>query len=163
RVVDPVQDLWRPVGGTEVQPDGMPLLLAPLELKQVGELRREESQPEHPAAVPDGPGELLPEFGDGRRDAIHRGFQSEDGPGPEAGLFLTTGTDAVATERTRHHPVAVDMVAALPVVAAAGVLVDVDAAICRGLPGLAAFRPVPGPAVRSVLEGQFQAHIAEKQ
>ena len=73
-------DSWM-VCPAEIEPDRVGLLFARLELEQVADLAREESQIERPALGVDGLGKLLPEFRDRRRDGTRPAVDRDDGAG----------------------------------------------------------------------------------
>jgi hypothetical protein len=118
RGAEPLQHLGRGVAA-ERDREHPRLLLAALELVEVGELLREQPQRDRVGRRLDRHREILPEV---RRGDPQAGDQ-HDGRGA-AGRFGTV--QPVAPEPERHDTVAVDVVPALPVLPAARLLVQLE-------------------------------------
>jgi hypothetical protein len=161
--MDPIQRrTGRRATGAEVEPDRVRLLLAPLELEAVAELFGEQPDSEDPAPHLDRLGELLPELGDRRGQGTVRPLKGDDRTGPEAEFFPARPPQPIAAERARHPALSVDMAPALPIRAAAGILIDLEGpGLDRPgrLPDLR--RPVDVRLTRSV-QLQLQRQITEQ-
>ena len=106
-----------------MQPDGVRLLLAALQLVGVVELFGEQPQGEPASFDLDRPGKLLPEFREGEGQGHLLTEQGDDRIGTQTEGFLASLPYSIPPEGAGDMALAVDVIAALPVVAAAGVLV----------------------------------------
>ncbi len=122
----PIQSGPRRALGTEIHPDGVGFLLTALQLEEIVPLGGKQLQTNLPAADLDSLGELLPELrnGDGQAAAIT--YYSDGGIGPKAMLFLRRAPSTIAAEGAGYTPFAINVITALPILPAAGILVNLQ-------------------------------------
>src|SRR5262249_17743050 len=107
-------------------------------------------------------GELLPELGNGDRNAPLQAIEGDGGARAEAAALGAGTTESVAPERASYPTIAVDMVAALPVLPATGILINLQTV---GPPSLQRLAILGCPAdTRRFIsrQAEFQSEVAEK-
>ena len=139
RCMHPVESIWGRVLAAEVQPYRVRLLFSALELEKIIELLRKQAHMKRSILHFDRLGKLLPKLRNRHTDPAVVAHQTHDGIGAQASRFPGGRLHAIAPERTRHPAMAVHVVSALPVLAAAGILIDLQRTR-RGPRRLADFR-----------------------